>query len=390
MAGGYLNIPTDSERNFQQRSVDSKGRAGPTLQRIADKYKVHKNNTGMLESLFEALAPMGMYSGDAEGAYLPSSRMKSAQGLAKVFQDWYKGGTPTINVPFDTWPDILKSGKFKNQMEVAGTNVPEAWDKRMEVEKALGGFPYPRGLRGRSEAWDTYYKKLAEGVRLYDQDSTKGEKLEFLKAMIKERKENRLEPVLSESLAKKNPVYGHIYNPKYSDKYAAMGFGDTHAEMSDLVKEQSKYVLGDSFHPFIKTAFSSDDMLGNTSRLERALFGHRGDEWKLQQIANKPQNVADYMEMWVPNHLARLNNVRGVHVPKKAMYDSVDRAVPTRELPNLVKQKQENLRFAEENGSVEPSWDDIPLIGGKFKDLTPKDTVDLPLFGKGPLDDFFF
>jgi hypothetical protein len=72
MAGGYLNVPTDSERNFQQRSVDSRGRAGPTLQRIADKHKVHKNNTGMLESLFEALAPMGMYSGDAEGAYLPS------------------------------------------------------------------------------------------------------------------------------------------------------------------------------------------------------------------------------------------------------------------------------------------------------------------------------
>jgi hypothetical protein len=42
MAGGYLNVPTDSERNFQQRSVDSRGRAGPTLQRIADKHKVHK------------------------------------------------------------------------------------------------------------------------------------------------------------------------------------------------------------------------------------------------------------------------------------------------------------------------------------------------------------
>ncbi len=378
MAGGYLNGPTDSERNFQRRSVDSKGRAGPTLQRIADKHKVHKNNTGMLESLFEAVAPVGMYSGDAEGAYLPSKAMQNAQGLAKVFQDWYKGGTPTINVPFDVWPDILKSGKFKNQMEVAGKNVPEAWDQRMEVEKQLGGFPYPRGLRGRSEAWDNYYKKLAEGVRLYDHDSTKGEKLEFLKALIKERKENRLEPVYSESLAKKNPVYGHIYNPKYSDKYAAMGFGDTHAEMSDLVKEQSKYVLGDSFHPHVRRAFSSDDMLGNTSRLERALFNKAKGKNEID-IEHNYKNLAPipYMEMWVPNHLARLNNVRGVHVPKKAMYDSVDRAVPIRELPNLVKQKQQNYKDIEDGipehlkGSIGPEdmegWDDVwPPVGDEF------------------------
>ena len=379
MAGGYLNVPTDSERNFQQRSVDSKGRAGPTLQRIADKHKVHKNNTGMLESLFEALAPMGMYSGDAEGAYLPSKAMQNAQGLAKVFQDWYKGGTPTINVPFNTWPDILKSGKFKNQMEVAGKNVPEAWDKRMEVEKQLGGYPYPRGLRGRSEAWDNYYKKLAEGVRLYDKDSTKGEKLEFLKAMIKERKENRLEPVLSESLAKRNPVYGHIYNPKYSDKYAAMGFGDTHAEMSDLVKEQSKYVLGDSFQPFKDAAFSSDDMLGNTSRLERALFNSKRQDWLTDKIKEKPSLTIPYMEMWVPNHLARLNNVKGVYVPGKAMADSVDRAVPVRKVPNLLKQKQENFKAIEDN---------IPAhLEGS---IGAEDIVDLPLFGKGPLDDFFF
>ena len=379
MAGGYLNGPTDSERNFQRRSVDSKGRAGPTLQRIADKHKVHKNNTGMLESLFEAVAPVGMYSGDAEGAYLPSKAMQNAQGLAKVFQDWYKGGTPTINVPFDTWPDILKSGKFKNQMEVAGQNVPEAWDKRMEVEKALGGYPYPRSpiKEDRTEAQKQYLKFLKTNT-----DMSPDLKLELLNGVLDDLRGNKnfiFKNKNSESLAKQNPVYGHIYNPKYTHKGTATGFGDTHAEMSDLVKEQSKYVLGDSFHPFIKTAFSSDDMLGNTSRLERALFGHRGDEWKLQQIANKPQNVADYMEMWVPNHLARLNNVKGVYVPGKAMADSVDRAVPVRKVPNLLKQKQENFKAIEDN---------IPAhLEGS---IGAEDIVDLPLFGKGPLDDFFF
>ena len=377
MAGGYLNVPTDSERNFQQRSVDSRGRAGPTLQRIADKHKVHKNNTGMLESLFETLAPMGMYSGDAEGAYLPSKAMQNAQGLAKVFQDWYKGGTPTINVPFDTWPDILKSGKFKNQMEVAGKNVPEAWDKRMEVEKALGGYPYPREVVLNDRDFPDWFKKMQSEHIRKNPLLTNAEKLEKIKHYLTTKKSYGAD--YSESLAKKNPVYGHIYNPKYTHKGTATGFGDTHAEMSDLVKEQSKYVLGDSFHPFIKTAFSSDDMLGNTSRLERALFGHRGDEWKLQQIANKPQNVADYMEMWVPNHLARLNNVKGVYVPGKAMADSVDRAVPVRKVPNLLKQKQENFKAIEDN---------IPAhLEGS---IGAEDIVDLPLFGKGPLDDFFF
>ena len=375
MAGGYLNVPTDSERNFQQRSVDSRGRAGPTLQRIADKHKVHKNNTGMLESLFEAVAPVGMYSGNAEGAYLPSKAMQNAQGLAKVFQDWYKGGTPTINVPFDVWPDILKSGKFKNQMEVAGKNVPEAWDKRMEVEKQLGGYPYPReAIMEPKEAHNYWLKLKAEGIR--KSNKTNNEKLEELRK-IQSVGRGIDEIGLSESLAKKNPVYGHIYNPKYNDKYTAMGFGDTYAEMSDLVKEQSKYVLGDSFIPFIEKAFSSDDMLGNTSRLERALFNKNRSDFLHDKIKNDPQNAAEYMEMWVPNHLARLNNVRGVHVPKKAMYDSVDRAVPIRELPNLVKQKQQNYKDIEDGipehlkDSLGPEdmggWDDVwPPVGDEI------------------------
>jgi hypothetical protein len=369
MAGGYLNVPTDSERNFQQRSVDSQGRAGPTLQRIADKHKVHKNNTGMLESLFEAVAPVGMYSGDAEGAYLPSKTMQNAQGLAKVFQDWYKGGTPTINVPFDVWPDILKSGKFKNQMEVAGKNVPEAWDERMRVEKQLGGYPYPRSpiKEDRTEAQKQYLKFLKTNT-----DMSPDHKLELLIGVLNDLRGNKnfiFKNENSESLAKKNPVYGHIYNPKYTDKYTATGFGDTHAEMTDLIKDQSKYVIGDSFHPFIEKAFSSDDMLGNTSRLERALFNSKRPEWAHDEIKNNPAKFSRYMEMWVPNHLARLNNVRGVHVPKKAIYDSVDRAVPIRELPNLVKQKQQNYKDIEDGipehlkGSIGPEdmegWDDV-------------------------------
>jgi len=371
MAGGYLNVPTDSERNFQQRSVDSKGRAGPTLQRIADKYKTHKNNTGMLQSLFEAVAPMGMYSGDAEGAYIPSKAMQSAQGLAKVFQDWFKGGTPTVNVPFDVWPEILKSGKFKNQMELAGKNVPEAWDTRMRVEKELGGFPYPRSIKGQTEEMDKYYKRLTENVRKFDSLLSNKGKLNFINELIDERRIHRAAPEYSESLAKQNPVYGHIYNPKYTPKHTATGFGDTHAEMSDLVKEQSKYVLGDSFHPHVRRAFSSDDMLGNTSRLERALFNKAKRKNEID-IEHNYKNLAPipYMEMWIPNHLARLNNIRNVYVPKKASYSEFDQSVAPRNLLPVVAKGRKNYEDIENSipehlkDSIGPEdmWDDeIPF-----------------------------
>jgi hypothetical protein len=352
MAGGYLNVPTDSERNFQQRSVDSKGRAGPTLQRIADQYKTHKNNTGMLQSLFEAVAPMGMYSGDAEGAYIPSKAMQSAQGLAKVFQDWFKSGTPTVNVPFEVWPQILKSGKFKNQMELVGKNVPEAWDHRMRVEKELGGFPYPRSIKGQTEEMDKYYKRLTENVRKYDSELSNKGKLNFINELIDERRIHRAAPEYSETLAKQNPVYGHIYNPKYTDKHTATGFGDTHAEMSDLVKEQSKYVLGDSFHPFIRKAFSSQDMSGETSALERALFNPTRKDWVTDNIKNDPTMIAKYMEMWIPNHLARINNIKNVYVPKKASLEEFDQSVAPRNLLPIVSKGRKNYEDIE--------WDSIP------------------------------
>lgn len=351
---GYLNLPTDAERNYQKRIVDSKGQAGPTLQRIADRAKVYKNNTGMLEAMFEAISPMAMYSGEAEGAHIPSKAMQNAQGLAKVFQDWYKTGTPTINVPFDKWSDIIKSGKFKNQMELAGKNHPEAWKQRIEVEKQLGGFPYPMEMiKPANNKLLDYLKVRMEYLKNNQTNAENIQDLRLIKQQLHELETRRLKPDYSESLAKQNPVYGHIYNPKYTHEGTATGFGNTHAEMSDLVKEQSKYVLGDSFHPFVKTAFSSDDMLGNTSRLERSLFNRKTPDWKHDNMMNDPQDIAQYMEMWVPNHLARLNNVKGVYVPSNSFSKGVERAVPAKEVPklsdwtdlNIMQSEMDNLSY---------------------------------------------
>ncbi len=378
--GNYLNVPSDAERNYQQRIVDSTGRAGPTLQRIADLDKTHKNNTGMLQSLFEAVAPLSMYSSDAEGAYIPSKAMRDAQGLAKVFQDWYKTGTPTINVPFDKWSEILKSGKFKNQMELAGKNVPEAWSKRIEVEKNLGGFPYPKTMKkleaGKLSDEDLFelknIEKNLDWAKIGSTHMSPGFKLQLLNEYLKrqreligKQKETRFVPEYSESLAKQNPVYGHIYNPKYNNDWDATGFGNTHAEMSDLVKERSKYVLGDSFDPFVEKAFSSQDMAGETSALERSLFNPKRQEWTTDALKASPRNAVNYMEMWVPNELARINNIKSVHVPKKASYGEFDQAVPARDLPNLLEQKSQNFNNMQD------------LIPAYLKDsISPEDIIE--------------
>lgn len=365
---GYLNLPTDAERNYQKRIVDSKGQAGPTLQRIADRAKVYKNNTGMLEAMFEAISPMAMYSGEAEGAHIPSKAMQNAQGLAKVFQDWYKTGTPTINVPFDKWSDIIKSGKFKNQMELAGKNHPEAWKQRIEVEKQLGGFPYPMEMiKPANDKLLDYLKVRMEYLKNNQTNAENIQDLELIKQQLHELETRRLKPEYSESLAKQNPIYGHIYNPKYTHEGTATKFGNTHAEMSDLVKDQSRYVLGDSFHPFVKTAFSSDDMLGNTSRLERALFDKNRSDWEHDKIRRDPQGIAQYMEMWVPNHLARLNNVKGVHVPSNAYLISspngsfrkgISKAVPAKEVPKL------------------ETWTDLDIMQREMDNLSYKQRIE--------------
>jgi len=359
---GYLNLPTDAERNYQKRIVDSKGQAGPTLQRIADEYKTRRNNASLLEAVFENLAPLGMYSGDAEAIHLPSKTMTNAKTLASLFQDWFKGGTPTINVPFDKWPEIIKSGKFKNQMELAGKFNPEAWKQRIKVEKTLGGFPYPmERIKPANDKLLDYLKVRMEYLKNNQTNAENIQDLGLIKQQLHELETRRLKPEYSESLAKQNPVYGHIYNKKYNDTWDATGFGNTHAEMTDLIKDQSKYVLGDSFDPVVKTAFSSDDMLGNTSRLERALFDtarhYSHNDNPFEYVKNNPKDLnklAQYMEMWVPNHLARLNNVKGVYVPSNAVYKGVDRAVPAKEVPKL------------------SDWTDLNIMQGEMDNLSYK------------------
>lgn len=282
-------MPVPNRPFLGQGYLDSNNRAGPTLQKVADKAIYNRQKAQALEGLFDVAAPLGLTSTEAEA----SPAMARASKLAKLFQDWFVNGKPVINVQEDKWKDIIKAGKFKNQMEL--TDRPEAWKERLNVEKRLGG------------------------IIPSDEIS------------IKE--------------ALRHPIYGHIYNPEYTNPRTAAMFGDTYAEMSQHVKDNSRYVLGDSFDPFIDKAFTADDMYGKTSALERSLFnGAKQAELGLQKygwssVDDQRSNMemggrfiqaegVPYMEMWVPNSLSRLNNVNSIHTLNGAIAPSVMRRNP--------------------------------------------------------------
>ena len=50
---------------------DSRGNVGPTMQRIQDLYRFKKMRGDALENIFNVVAPLGMYSGDAQGIINP-------------------------------------------------------------------------------------------------------------------------------------------------------------------------------------------------------------------------------------------------------------------------------------------------------------------------------
>lgn len=307
-----------------QGQLDSNYRAGPTLQKLADIAQHNRVKRETLESIFDVVAPLALTSTEAQAS--PAS-MKRASGLADLFIDWFTKGKPTIAVPQYKWKDILKTGKFKNQMEL--TSEPHAWLRRMEVEKALGGVP----ITPKRDI------KIPDYVNTDSIDPDLLDQINFDKRTISE---------FDPRDAKKRPVYGHIYNPKYTSKATADNFGDTWAEMSQYVKDNSRYSLGDSFNPFIDRLFSSDDMSGKTSKLEQALFGAttraekqlQDNGWSsidevLNTIKKNPQNHVPYMEMWIPNEMSRLNNVVSIHNPERAL--SVRQL---KENPNLIKFNQ--------------------------------------------------
>lgn len=351
-----INTGRNLNSNWNTLGLDSSGQAGPTLQKMADNDAIKKQRGAGLESLFGMIAPMALYSGDVEAA---SPTMKQAQTLASLFSDWWKGGTPTINTKIDSIPSILKSGKFKNQMELAGPDVNDAWRRRIEVERYLHGYPRPQYMEKQQvpkgpfttdelfnyeNALATIHNMKGRYGRIYH---TNEQRLAVLNEALKEKREyENLPPRIIEILkndvnkVKQNPVYGHIYNPKYSGRNEANMYGDVYAEMSDTVKDASKYVLGDSFYPFVRKSFSSSDMRQETSALERALFSRiKGDKNFLFKQSKIP-----YIEMAVPNYLSRLNNIKALHIGRQHFDDNLARVVSPKNYKNIEK----DLRHKEE------------------------------------------
>lgn len=330
-------MPVPNRPFLGQGYLDSNNRAGPTLQKVADKAIYNRQKAQALEGLFDVAAPLVLTSTEAEA----SPAMARASKLAKLFQDWFVNGKPVINVREDTWKDVIKSGKFKNQMEL--TSKLDAWDTRVHVERKLGNVPNPYN-RFTDESKANLLNNLFQLEDSYVYDPIPND-------IAKKAREIRNQLGVASlygrtpTEALKHPIYGHIYNPEYTNRNTASMFGDTYAEMSQHVKDNSRYVLGDSFEPFIDKAFTADDMYGKTSALERSLFdGAKKAEQGLQRngwsaLNDQRSNMemggrmiqaegVPYMEMWVPNSLSRLNNVNSIHTLNGAIAPSVMRRNP--------------------------------------------------------------
>lgn len=79
-------------RYLFQGTADSGGQQGPTLQRVQDRALFQRGKANVLENLFDTVAPLGMYSGDAHGR-LGLPNMSSVE-KATLKQAIKNGATP--------------------------------------------------------------------------------------------------------------------------------------------------------------------------------------------------------------------------------------------------------------------------------------------------------
>lgn len=68
-----------------QGNRDSQGQEGPTQQKLVDRAAFQQDKTNALESLFDVAAPLGMYSGEAQGSINPLTMLQQAK-LGKALQ----------------------------------------------------------------------------------------------------------------------------------------------------------------------------------------------------------------------------------------------------------------------------------------------------------------
>ena len=258
-----------------------------------------------LETAFDLLSPLALYTPEAEGSPTGSAASK----LAQLFNKWYTGGQVTVNVPGRKLKEILSDpdNKLKNQMELTSKSI--AWDDRLRVEEKLAGIPKPQ-----------------RGLNIFNP-----------KFWIKNTPEE----------ARKHPIYGHVYNPEFQDARAANMFGNTYFDMNHpAIRENSRYVIGDSFYPTWgeRTTFSHADMSGQTNKLERTLFdeikkmpditkynteqsilhpapyGKTLDSSIIPPHKGQPFDrlsvLPNFIEAWIPNELSTLKNVKKIVIPE--------------------------------------------------------------------------
>lgn len=80
-------------RYLFQGTADSEGRQGPTLRRMADRAMLNKAKREALETAFDVVSPLSLYSPEAQATFVPASAKYGLNVASKAARDLAKGMT---------------------------------------------------------------------------------------------------------------------------------------------------------------------------------------------------------------------------------------------------------------------------------------------------------
>lgn len=129
-------------RYLFQGHADSKGQHGPTLQKLADRAEFSNTKRQTLENLFETIAPLALYSNEAEAALYP---MMLAGTRKNVILNKMKTAGATERQIFDALK-LVFDGKGYNHFTDDALKLPKQGIDRVKPLWAISNIPKSQSI----------------------------------------------------------------------------------------------------------------------------------------------------------------------------------------------------------------------------------------------------
>ena len=247
------NLP---KLNFQKH-MDSEGRLGPTLRKLADRAAFKKDKANFLENVFDLVAPLGLYSKEAHGGLFKATGMSPAD-LTKVRTARSRGATDR---------DILRDFGLVYDGRNYLKYTPDDIDESLLAS-----------LFGRKTPFGTYAKPTGSGTEMTLKDIITNSRTPDTKVLI----ENK--PFTGQG------DYTGYYQPNKNNPIVGLNLreGRTMPEMREVVGHEGNHALdhqinylGAGSNPADVPKYITDDLSRKKGRVvspEEAYLMNRGEE----------------------------------------------------------------------------------------------------------------